>query len=131
MNYPISEHKIISQAELDEKDGRIAALERAMVACAKKRVLLAEENERLQERLTAVYGENERLTKAGERMYTADEVREVNEENRKLTVRLEALEGVVEDAERMATKIDRLELAWETAVNLYPRLESLLEQPHE
>jgi hypothetical protein len=65
MNYPISEHKFVSLAELDEKDGYIASLERAITACAKKRVLLAEENERLQERLTAVYGENERLTKAG------------------------------------------------------------------
>jgi hypothetical protein len=64
MNYPTSEHKIISQAELDEKDGYIASLERAITTCAKKRVLLAEENERLQERLTAVYGENERLREA-------------------------------------------------------------------
>jgi hypothetical protein len=73
MNYPISEHRIISLIELNEKDGRIAALERAMVACAKKRVLLAEENERLQERLTAVYGENERLTKAVEQLTAENE----------------------------------------------------------
>jgi hypothetical protein len=68
MNYPISEHKFVSLAELDEKDGYIASLERAITTCAKKRVLLAEENERLQERLTAVYGANERLTKAVEQL---------------------------------------------------------------